>query len=130
MTFLLQSLDVFFFVFHTLLILFNLVGWFWKKTRKWALATQLLTLAAWTVFTPWKGFGYCPCTDWHWQIRDALGYDDHTGSYIKFLLDSITGIDWNRTLVNRVTIGGLVIAMSGAISLVTRDYLKAKKGDR
>jgi len=124
---LLHFLDIFFFVFHTLLILFNLFGWMWKKTRKWALASQLATLAAWTLPAYWYGWGYCPCTDWHWRVREALGHDDQTGSYIAFLLETLTGIDWNRTLVNRITTFGLLAAMAGAITLVVRDLLKANK---
>ena len=41
-------LDKFFFVFHSSIILFNLFGWIWRKTRRWNLLLILLTAASWT----------------------------------------------------------------------------------
>ena len=123
----LYVLDVFFFVFHSGLVLFNLFGWIWKRTRKWNLATILLTAGSWFVLGIWYGWGYCPCTDWHWQVREALGHTHLPGSYMKFLADTLTGMNWDAKLVDTLTIVGLFAALAGSLALNTRDYLKGRQ---
>ena len=73
-----------FFVFHTAWIAFNCVGWIWRRTRPWQLATVSLTALSWFGLGVWYGWGYCPCTDWHWQVRARLGHQDPP-SYIQLL---------------------------------------------
>ena len=63
-----------FFVFHVALIIFNLFGWIPKRLRKWNLAALSLTAFSWFALGIFYGFGYCFLTDWHWQIREKLGY--------------------------------------------------------
>ena len=65
--------DIFFVIFHSALIAFNLAGWIWRKTRKAHLVVLSLTMVSWFVAGIWYGFGYCPCTDWHWQVKKKLG---------------------------------------------------------
>lgn len=96
-------LDIIFIVFHTGLILFNLFGWIWEATRRWNLATLLITAFSWFILGIWYGFGYCPCTDWHWQVRRELGYTDLPTSYITYLVELFTGIELNPTLVDTAT---------------------------
>lgn len=108
-------LDLFFIAFHTLLMLFNLFGWAWKKTRKLNLITLSLTAFSWFVLGIWYGFGYCPCTHWHWMVRRKLGDYDMPGSYVKFLVDTLTGLDVNAVLVDYVT--GAFFAMACMVSV-------------
>jgi hypothetical protein len=96
-------LDKFFIIFHTFLALFNLFGWIWQRTRKINLIFLLLTLFSWIILGIWYGIGYCPLTEWHWQVRYNLKLYDMPNSYIKFLLDTLTGLDWNETLVDAGT---------------------------
>jgi hypothetical protein len=74
-----------------------------RKTRKWNLITLLLTAFSWFVLGIWYGWGYCFCTDWHWQVRNQLGYHDETNSYIQFLAQKLTGINFSPQLVDTVT---------------------------
>jgi hypothetical protein len=106
-------LDIFFILFHTLLILFNLFGWMWEKTRRLNLFTLSLTAFSWVVLGIWYGFGYCPCTDWHWTVRRKLGSYDMPNSYIKFLVDEWTGIEVAASTVDLWT-GILFVAALGA----------------
>lgn len=110
-----QLLDILFIVFHTVLILFNLFGWIWEATRRWNLATLLLTAFSWFFLGIWYGFGYCLCTDWHWQVRRELGHIDIPNSYIKFLIELLTGIELSAALVDMATailfFGALVISL-------------------
>ena len=97
-------LDYFFIIFHTALVLFNISGWIFKKTRKINLFTLLMTATSWYGLGIIYGWGYCYCTDWHWQVRDKLGYIDISHSYIHFLLLEITGINFNEILVINATV--------------------------
>jgi hypothetical protein len=97
-------LNIFFFVFHTLFTLFNIIGWIFPKTRKLHLITMLLTAGSWFILGIWYGWGYCACTDWHWQAREALGYHDRSNSYIHFLILKMTGRDMDPQLVETATL--------------------------
>ena len=108
-------LNLFFIVFHTLLILFNLFGWIWKRTRKLNLLSLSATAFFWIVAGIWYGFGYCPLTDWHWQVRRELEYVDMPNSYITFLIDQLTGLELSPHLVNWGTGITFVIAFSLSI---------------
>ena len=120
-------LNVFFFVFHTVFTLFNLAGWLFRKTRRWNLITLLLTAFSWFVLGIWFGWGYCFCTDWHWKVREHLGFHDQQRSYIHFLLLKLTGIDFNETLVENVTLIVFLISLVGSIWLNLNDRRKSSK---
>lgn len=100
----LHILDYSFFVFHTVLILFNVFGWIIPRWRFLNLITLSLTAFSWFILGIWYGFGYCPFTDWHWSIRQHLGYTDESNSYIHFLLLKITGINFPQNLVDVSTV--------------------------
>ena len=85
-------LDYAFLVAHTALILFNLFGWVWERTLRFNLLSIILTVTAWFAFAPWYGLGYCPCTDWHWQVKEALGQTDLPNNYLTYLFETWTGI--------------------------------------
>jgi len=110
-----EFLNIFFFVFHTCLTLFNLFGWIWKATRKLNLITLSATAFSWIVLGFWYGFGYCPCTHWHWLVRRELGYFDMPNSYIKFLIDELTGLDFAAYTVDLWT--GILFSFAFFISL-------------
>jgi len=110
-----QFLNIFFIVFHTALIIFNLFGWIWKKTRLLNLVTLLLTGLSWTVLGIWYGFGFCPCTQWHWEVRRHLGYTNMPRSYIKFLVDWWTHLHVSAYTVNLWT--GILYVAALVVSL-------------
>ncbi|WP_372637730.1 DUF2784 domain-containing protein [Fodinibius sp.] len=110
-----EILNVAFIVFHTVLILFNLFGWIWKRTRRWNLLTLAATAFSWFILGIWYGFGYCPSTDWHWQVRRELGYSDMPNSYIKFLVELWTGIEVSAYTVDLWT--GILFGLAMLASL-------------
>jgi len=116
-----QFLNIFFFVFHTAFTLFNIAGWAFPKTRKLHLATILLTAFSWFVLGIWYGWGYCACTDWHWEAREALGYHDLSNSYIHFLLFHLTGKDFNKQLVDKATLSIFLLTAVLSVWLNIRD---------
>lgn len=117
----LQLLNYFFFVFHTAFTVFNIMGWIFRKTRRWHLFTMILTALSWFVLGIWYGFGYCACTDWHWDVREELGYHDQQRSYIHFLIQKLTGINADDSLVDAVTMVVFVACFILTIVLNIRD---------
>jgi hypothetical protein len=103
-----EILDVAFFVLHTSWIGFNCVGWIWRRTRPWHLATVSLTALSWFGLGILYGWGYCPCTDWHWQVRARLGHQDPP-SYISLLIGELTGIELSQALADGLTLSTLVV---------------------
>lgn len=101
--FILHFVDYFFFVFHTVLTLFNVFGWIIPRWRLANLITLSITAFSWFVLGIWYGFGYCPFTDWHWKIRQLLGYTDNSNSYIHFLILNITGTNFSERFVDAAT---------------------------
>jgi hypothetical protein len=120
-----QFLNVFFFVFHTCWVIFNSVGWIWKQTRKWHLVTIAVTAFCWFVLGFWYGWGFCPCTEWHWQIRSRMGYHD-PDSYMQLLFDKILGLHLPAILVDSITVGVFILTIILSIWLNIKDYLKQK----
>ncbi len=106
-----KTADIFFVVFHTSLIIFILFGWIWRKTRIWNLVVILLTAGSWTILGIFFGFGYCPLTDWHFNVLIKLGHSDLPTSYIKYLVDRITGLNFTQHVIDQVTLWGLIAAL-------------------
>lgn len=110
----LSLLDLLFTIFHVALIVFNLTGWIWKKTRRLHLITLLLTAASWAILGIWYGLGYCPLTDWHWQVKEKLGETHLPNSFVKYLLDKLLGTDLPVPLVDQITLYSLLAAVVAA----------------
>lgn len=123
----LEFLNIFFFLFHTILVFFNTFGWIFRKTRRWNLLTLLLTAFSWFVMGIWYGWGYCFCTDWHWDIREKLGYRDESDSYIHFLALKLTGINFNPSLVELITVSVFFISLALSIVMNVRDWISLRK---
>lgn len=98
-------LDYVFVVFHAGLVLFNLLGWAWRRTRRLHLAVISLTLFSWFGLGLVFGWGYCPLTDWHWRVKRALGETGLPASYVKYYLDRLTGSNWDAFAVDAATLG-------------------------
>ncbi|MBN2519118.1 MAG: DUF2784 domain-containing protein [Bacteroidales bacterium] len=108
-------LDWFFVIFHSSLVLFNLFGWIWKKTRKINLITLVLTGLSWFVLGIFYGIGYCPLTDWHFDVLRNLGNHNLPNSYMKYLIDRIFNCDINANLVDTGTAIGYFLALALSI---------------
>ena len=125
-------LDIFFLSSHTLLIFFNLFGWIPKATRRANLITLILTGTSWFLLGIFYGIGYCPLTDWHWEVLYMIGETDLPNSYIKYLFDRLFGLVIPANMADILT--GLFYFISLAISIYlnvrfrrTRDYSKRRR---
>jgi hypothetical protein len=122
-----RFLDIFFTIFHTCLVLFNLFGWVWRKTRRLNLISLLLTGASWVLLGLFYGFGYCPLTEWHFQVLEKLGYNDLPDSYLSFLFKRLSGIQLDQSLVDSVTLWGLIVALSISLYLNFRHLFRPSR---
>jgi len=121
-----RLLDIFFVLFHTFIVFFNLFGWIWKRTRKYNLFLLLLTGGSWLFLGLLVGtLGYCPLTDWHFEVLEKLGRTDLPLSYIKYLADRLTGLSYSSVIVDRITLYSFLAAMIISLFLNIRDYRKA-----
>jgi hypothetical protein len=93
----LVMLDRAFFVLHTLVMIFNMTGWAWRRTRVLHLIVLSLTALSWFALGAIYGWGYCICTDWHFQIRERLGYRDPYSSYLQLLAAELFNFELSKT---------------------------------
>ncbi len=98
-----EALHIFFLVFHSFLILFNLFGWIWRPLRKANLITLLLTGLSWFVLGIFYGIGYCPLTEWHYEVLHKLEITNLPTSYIQYLIDTFFDINVDQELTDRWT---------------------------
>ena len=115
-------LDYAFVVLHSGLVGFNLIGWAWHRTRRIHLATISLTILSWFGLGIYYGWGYCPCTDWHWAVKRKLGATALPNSYIKYYLDKVTTLDWDPSFVNAAVLSLGVLAFVVSLLINLRDY--------
>jgi hypothetical protein len=120
-------LDILFILLHTSIIIFNLTGWIWKKTRKAHLIVVCLTFASWFLIGLWKGLGYCFLTDWHWQVKEKLGERALPNSFIKYAADKITGSDIDAGIIDVVTLIMFVLVLGITVYV---NFFKKEKLNR
>jgi ammonia channel protein AmtB len=102
--------DYFFTLLHLAIIGFNLLGWIWRSTRKAHLILVALTAGSWLILGIWFGFGYCPITDWQWQIKEKLGETHLPYSFNEYYAEKVTGTNFSTSLVDAVTAGSFALA--------------------
>lgn len=118
--------DYGFVILHTGLIVFNLTGWYWRYTKKLHLWTISLTFASWIILGIWYGWGYCPLTDWHWQVLEKRGVSSLPSSYITYLIERVTGLTLPGNLVDFMT---FFLALIALILSVKVNFFIARKAN-
>ena len=114
-------LDYFLTYFHSALILFVLSGWIFPQTRRPHAWLLILILIAWFGIGLYKGvLGYCPLTDWHWDIKRALGERGMSSSFVEYMVEKISGVNFSRKLVDGFTLGGLIMACIMAVVMFVK----------
>lgn len=108
-------LDVLLNLAHLALIAFNLFGWLVLRLRRLNLLCLVLTGLSWFGLGLYYGLGYCPLTDWQWQIKLARGETDLPNSYIKYLIDRLTGLDADPVFVDWLTGAAYFLALASSL---------------
>jgi hypothetical protein len=101
---------------HTALVLFILLGWTVRPWRSLHRVVVLVTLFYWFGLGWWYGWGYCPLTEWHWQIRKARGIHDLPTSYLYDVLVLRMGLPLSPRAVDILAVLGLLISTAMAFS--------------
>lgn len=123
-----RILDLFFVIFHTALTIFNIFGWIWRKTRLANLITLLITGFSWLFLGMIVGSpGYCPLTDWHFRILEKAGKRDLPQSYIKYLADRVTGLDFDPVLIDNLTLYVFLIVLLLSVALNVKQFLSKSR---
>ena len=100
-------------IFHLAIVIMLLTGWMSYRTRRLHRWVVSITVICWTAVA-WamgKKPGYCPVTDWHWQIKRLRGEKDIPSSYIDYLLRKV-GLQFNPDLIDlaaMITLGLIVL---------------------
>jgi hypothetical protein len=70
--------------------------------------------ASWLGLGPFKGFGYCFLTDLGWWVKRELGERGLPGSFVKYAVDAVTGLDvppsWTDAGAAGVFVAGILVA--------------------
>ena len=125
-----HTLDALFVALHALLVGFNLIGWAWRRTRRLHLIAIGATLFSWFGLGVVYGWGYCPLTDWHWQVKRALGETVLPASCVEYYLDRLTGFDWSAATVDAVVVASAfgALLLSAVLNLRDRAAGRARAG--
>lgn len=113
----LTFLDVLLTIVHLSIVVFNLFGWIPKATRKAHFISILLTAASWFLLGIWAGTGYCPFTDWQWDVKERLGERNLPANFIEYFAEKVTGYDFNPQFVS------IVIGVSFALATLASVYV-------
>ena len=104
-------LDVLFTLLHCGVIGFNLFAWLFPQTRRAHSLVAGLTLLSWLGLGVYYGWGYCFLTDWHWEVKRALGQDDLPASFIHYMVREWLGLDLAAAMVDWLTVLVFFIAI-------------------
>jgi hypothetical protein len=108
----LQFLDILLSIVHLAIVGFNLFGWMFKETRKAHFISIVLTASSWFLLGIWFGMGYCPFTDWQWQMKEKLGERNLPSNFIEYFAQKFTGIDFDARFVNNmIAISFVIVAL-------------------
>jgi hypothetical protein len=111
----LTFLDIFLGVFHVLLILACLLGWIFPRTRRAHLILMGVVVGCWFLLGLKYGIGYCPLTDWNWQVKEQLGESALPHSFIKYLWDKIFPTPITPKAVDGLTFAAFFISLAAAL---------------
>lgn len=124
----LKSFDVFLIIIHVSLILFFILGWIPKKTREVHFILACIIAISWFVLGLFYGFGYCFLTDIHWRVKMLLQEEDLPISFIKYILDKMTGKNFNELLIDYITLVVFICVFMISILLYAKEKLKNREG--
>jgi hypothetical protein len=112
----LNFLDILYYVFHMAIILFNTLGWISPKTRKANLALLTGTFFSWFGLGLIYGIGYCPFTQWHWEVKAKLGQGPLPANYIQHIFQKFLDLDLESKTVDFLTFtiffGSLILSLA------------------
>lgn len=122
----LRAADQFFVVFHTAFVLFSITGFLFPRLRKANLIALLLTAASWFGLGLRYGLGFCPLTEWHWQVLHAMGERGLPRSYIQYLFQRLLGLSLPAASIDILVGVAFGLSLILSVSLNLRDHRRRK----
>ena len=122
---LLHLADILLTLLHLAVIGFNLCGWIWQKTRRLHLVVITVTAACWFILGIWYGVGYCPITDWQWQVKEKLGESNLPSSFIKYFADELFQRPVDAAIVDDIT--SICFFFAAMLSLYVNFFIKKRR---
>jgi hypothetical protein len=68
--------------------------------------------------------GYCPLTDWHFQVLEKMGATNLPTSYITYIIKRWSGITCRESLVDKLTLIAYLCALLVSLVVNLRDRMK------
>jgi hypothetical protein len=90
-------------VVHLVTVFFCLTGWIIPDLRMAHLYLIILIAFSWFGLGIFFGYGFCLVTDLQWKVKKHLGEWPLPRTYIKYLLDKLTGKNLNAKTVSIFT---------------------------
>jgi hypothetical protein len=85
------------------------------------------TAFSWFVLGIWFGWGYCPITQWQWNVKEKLGETNLPNSFIKYYADRVTGKNIDPSIVDAATLICFLLVIAITIYL---NFFKRKTQNR
>lgn len=97
-------------ILHFTLVCFVVFGAFFKKLVPVHFPVLLIIWLSWCALGYYlDALGYCPLTDWHWQVKYRQGQVNLPPSYIEYCYGKITGQDVDNALISNITAGVMLV---------------------
>ena len=83
-----------------------------EPTRTLHLLVIVLVAISWFGLGKFFGYGYCLLTDTQWRVKRKLGQEPYTESYVKYVMDKVTGLNIDKKIIDSLmlyTYGGAVV---------------------
>jgi hypothetical protein len=123
----LSFLDYLLSFLHLAIVAFNLFGWIPPVTRKAHLVSLFITAVSWFILGIWFGIGYCPVTDWQWQVKTQLGERNLPASFVTYYADKLTGRHINPSLITNITAISFALAVLASLYVNIRGWRRLRK---
>jgi hypothetical protein len=77
--------------------------------------TILLTAASWFILGIWYGMGFCPLTEWQWQVKERLGERNLPSNFIEYIAEKWTGHDFDSGFISTMIAVCFVLATIASV---------------
>ena len=88
----------------------------------------MLTIGSWFILGFWFGFGYCPITDWQWDVKERLGEQNLPPNFVEYFAEKVSGRDYSSSLID--TIIGVSFGVAVLFAVLVNFVLPAIKREK
>lgn len=63
----------------------------------------------------WYGIGYCPITDWQWEVKEKLGERNIPENFVEYIVEKTFNRDFDAGFINFLTAVGFALAALASV---------------